>query len=216
MFIKVNRVKRKIAIIAVLVTVNLLSWAEFRIWTDKTGYALEAEFVTETGGQMVFRDREGRKYKINPEQLSEEDQRYLQTLLPPVLDINVSKKTSSSTRGSSKQGFIQCVVRIKKTNTRPYTGRLKAYLLVIGRQHKSDRYIVLNRAKKEFTLTRENKGQCEFKSGRIRINFDAYGKVLTEYSGYVVVVKDSHDNVIALKSSRPSFEKLAASLLAKP
>ena len=203
-------------LISVVLVMCLYAQAEYRIWTDKTGYAVEAEFVTETGGQMVFRDRAGQEYKIDPEQLSEEDQHYLQMLLPPTLDINVNKQTDSFSRGTVKQGSVQCVVRIKKTSTRPYTGKLSAHLLVIGRHHRSDHYVILNRASKEFTLTRENKEQVEFKSGRIRIGFDLYGKALTEYSGYVVVVKDSRGEIVNKKLSRKSFEKMAKSLLTKP
>lgn len=190
--------------------------AEYRIWSDKTGYAVEAEFVCETGGQMVFRDREGKEYKINPESLSDEDQLYLQSLLPPVLYINVNKLQETRSRGEAREGTVECVVTIKKTSTRPYTGRLTAQLVVIGQDRRSDTYIILSRAKGDFELNRANQEQYEFKSNRVRVGFDMHRKVSTEYSGYVLVVKDNHGKVVARDASRSVFEKVAEQLLKMP
>ena len=202
-------------VISIMLAMCLYASAEYRIWSDKTGYAVEAEFVCESGGQMVFRDREGKEYKIDPESLSEEDQHYLQSLMPPTLDINVNKLQETRQRGERREGIVQCIARIKKTSTRPYTGRLTAHMLVIGRDRRTDAYMILSKAKGEFELSRANKEQYVFKSNRVHIGFSMHTKSSREYAGYLVVVKDSRGEVVAVKTNRKSFEKIAKKLLAQ-
>ncbi len=56
--------------------------AEMRLWEDKKGNVLEAEYKCEVSGKVVLRDRKGKNHTLSISSLSNKDQQYLQTKLP--------------------------------------------------------------------------------------------------------------------------------------
>lgn len=79
-----------VAVVCALFCVSVQ--AEMRIWQDKKGNTIEAEFVTISAGKVVLRTSEGEQLKINPAGLSAADQAYLKRSIPPRIDISFSKK----------------------------------------------------------------------------------------------------------------------------
>lgn len=192
--------------------------AEFRIWTDKNGDHLEAEFVCISAGKIVLQDRNNRKYRLLPESLSEKDRKYAALLVPPRLDLNVSKSKDTRSIGyDSEEEMLICKVTVKKTSSQPYPGDLTAELMVIGKELQSGDYIVLAKAKETFRLGKSG-DFYELSSERIRLQkYEGYyHESGTEYSGFLTVVRDPEGRVIAIKASRDTFEKKAEELLKIP
>jgi hypothetical protein len=187
--------------------------AEYRIWTDAEDNVMEAEFVCMAGGKVVIRDRSGKEYKFQPESLIEEDRRYVQSRIPPEVDINVSKITANAGRpGSNSMDWSQCVVTIRQTDTRPYDGELMACLLVLSEDSRSGTYTVASRREKKFQLPERGGPGIEFTSERVGFHRSSQ-KGGNKYSGYLVVIKDKHGQIVAVKSNRAIFEELAGKLI---
>jgi len=192
-------------------------YAEMRLWEDKKGNYLEAEFVCETAGKIMLKGADGKEYKLSLSALSSKDQKFLESLLPPKLDINFTKSKDTRSRSySSKDEMLQCEVTIKKATTRPYSGELSAEMVVVGKEYRTDYFVVLDKASTTFKLTKETGEIHAFKSSRVHLHVydsSSSGKHGTEYHGFLVVVSDSHGNVIDIKASRDSFKENSDKLL---
>ena len=193
--------------------------AEYRIWTDVQDNVVEAEFVCMDGGMVVLRNHTGEEFKFTPEKLSSEDQRYVESRVPPLLDINVSKaidnigksnKTNSAKQRSTVE-YVRCIATIRQSDTRPYNGDLIAHLLVIAEDNKLGGYVVVDREEQKFKLEDANNRSVELTSKSLPFNRSS--KRGKKYSGYLVVVNDKYGQVIAIKSNREIFEKMVESLV---
>jgi hypothetical protein len=206
----------KLFIVAAIITFAISSVAEFRIWEDVNGKIWEGEFVTLSAGEVVMRDQMGARIIVKPEQLSAADQLYLEKVIPPRLSIDVSKTTDNTkSRGSSES--VRCLVSMKQTDNRPYTGKLTAVLVVMNEDIKTGSTSVENKKEYSFSLPEKRGEIAEFKGDRADFyrksgNTSRSGKA---YSGYILVIWDRFGNPIAIKSNRDSFAE-EATKLARP
>jgi hypothetical protein len=177
--------------------------AEFRIWTDKKGNSLEAEFVCENAGRIVLRDREGKDFKLILESLSENDQRYLRSKLPPTISIDFSKTQDRRKQEYYSDVDMQCEVVIKQTSRMPYDGEL----------NRNKEFVMLDRTEKTFNF--KDSKSFSFKGSMFRMRqYDStyYLDDGVEYQGFLVAVYDPAGNVVDVKSSRTEFIENLASL----
>jgi hypothetical protein len=192
-------------LITVLFTSNAM--AEYRCWSDKKGNSLEAEFICESAGKIVLRGRDSKEYKLSMDSLSVTDQRFLRTKLPPKINIEFSKTQDRHSKSYSYAIVeMQCEASLKKTSRMPYDGDLRATLFVIGENDYRNEYILVDRTDSDFNF-RDNPSHAfqgsvfsmrEYKSS-------SSNNQGTEYKGFVIVVIDKDENVIAMKSNRDQF-----------
>lgn len=218
------------AILSVTVLV-LSATAEYRIWTDKKGNEIEAEFIREFGGKLTLRDRKGRVFKVDPKGLSEADHLYLNPPPPPPTvedqyEIQLRKRTWS---GKSKElvfsrNFIQDVeyeasmVVNKKQEDAPDLEGARGFVFICGHQIENDtipeQYIVIDRY--EVPLEWEDgKGLAQEGSVITTLVRDEKGKLVAgiKYRGHAIALI-SKDGEVMLTQQSSSFlddiEKLRA------
>jgi len=197
---EVDMLKRMACLIFSL-AVARYSLAESRIWTDKLGNKIEAEFICMSMGRAVIKGNNGKEYKPQFDSLSEIDQQYLQSIIPPEIDIAFSKKQDRRT--GSRIMSMRGKVTLTKTNKMPYDGELHAIFYMFGENDYLHEYIILDRTESTFDFK-------ETKTHLIRGNFFRMydvnsGNRGVEYKGFLVVVLNADNQVVALKSNRKQF-----------
>ena len=143
--------------------------AEMRLWEDKKGNVLEAEYKCEVLGKVVLRDRKGKDHTLSISSLSDKDQQYLQTKLPPKIDIKF-KKLQDRRRNSYSWATVTMhgEIVLTKTSRMPYSGDLKATLFMIGEDSHDDEYVMLDRVDFEFNFRTAKRTRLEGKGSRCR------------------------------------------------
>lgn len=201
----------------VLVLVSSLCFqavAELRIWRDKKGNAIEAEFMTMSAGKVVLKSAEGKVLKIDPSGLCAQDQEWLKNSIPPDLDISFSKKQDRRKHGYSysSEVFMEGSIEVKKTNREPYAREVKLVFMMIGEDQRYREYVTLDRVEGKFDFKNQKTFSLEGKRFRMwEDNYDnSYG---TDYVGYLAVVLDDEGHVIEKKSSRNEFEEHSEKML---
>ena len=184
--------------------------AEFRIWEDKAGNIWEGEFVTLSAGEVVMNDQAGKRIRIKPEKLCQADRLYLEKVVPPRLSIDVSKTTDNTGKGGSL-GLVRCVVSIKQTDNRSYSGELTAVLLTMGADIRTGSARTVNKKEHTFKLPEKRGAPIQFQGDTARFQKSA-AKSGTAYYGYVLVVWDRFGNVVAIKSNRDSLAEKGAKI----
>ena len=182
------------------------AFAKYRLWQDRKGNVLEAEFVCETAGKIVLRDPKGKEYKLSLSSLSQKDQNYLYSKLPPKVEIIFSKKQDRRKHEYYADVDMQCDVTIKKKSRMPYEAQLKAILFVIGDAKRNKEYVMLDRTEVEFDF--KNSKEFSFKGAMFRMRqYDSYyyHSDGVEYAGFMVAVYDVDGNQVEIKSSRDEF-----------
>lgn len=200
--------KRLLLIFAFLLIAGF-SHAEFRIWETSDGNIWEGEFVTMNGTKVVIRDQSGKKIECNPEILSDADQDYLEKVIPPSLNVDVSRATDSASGNSE---MVKCIATIKKAGTGKYTGELTAVLVLLAEELRSGAFSKSGSATEfKFTLPEKHGVPVQFKSKSQKFlkRSSKSGRV---YSGYVLVVWDRFGNPVAVKSNRDSFAEKATKI----
>lgn len=197
--------------------------AEFRPWTDSKGNSVEAEYVRMTDDTVVLRKRDGSELKVPLDSLSEEDCQYAMLRNPPKIEIKVDDDMDSETVGylggprsdsSVRIASVSADVTLRKKSTGRYDAELTVEVLLIGKTAQLDRYTVLERSDSAFCFTEQNKGLYTFACGPADIrNVRGNRNTGVEYEGFLVVVRDSLDAVVAVKGSRIEFEKNVEALL---
>ena len=189
---------------------------EIRAWTTAKGRTLNAEFQTIIGGKVVLKNEKGKQIKMPFDQLSAEDQRYIEFATPPKFLINFSKSSSSIPRPTpspyeSNPRPLQLVdftfgTRLKQQSTKPYPHELMIEYFVFGEEVDGDNYVLLDRQQSTFTPTKENRGIHEFYSEKpIRIQTTAIRSSSpmrgTKYGGFLITITDEQGRIIQYKSS---------------
>ncbi len=186
----------------------IVSFSEIRLWEDKKGNVLEAEYKCEISGKVILRDRAGNDYKLSISSLSEKDQNYLKTKLPPEIDIEF-KKIQNRKKSSYYNSVVSMhgEVILTQTSRMPYSGELKATLFMIGNASYDDEFIMLDRTDFNFNF-REGKTHS-FVGGRFKMHEYKYSSTNdgVEYRGFLVVVYDKNGAVLHSKTSRDEFER---------
>lgn len=221
--LKVNQILVAIFVFA-LVTAPRAD-AEMRVWTDKKGNKIEAEFVGRFGGKVMLRDKKGRVRKIDPAGLSEADQLILNP--PPAatpmseqykMDLRKRSWYSKGERpvfGSNVTG--EAVWEFSMSVEKKEKGALKlegarGFVFIAGEQIESGeptgQFIVLDTF--EVPLKWESADAAVAKKGRVvttRVR-DKEGKMLTDikYRDYAIMLISKEGEVLLFDGSRNYLE----------
>lgn len=213
---------KKLSTGMVLVVLTLLTvqaaTAEYRLWTDTKGKTVEGELVQVVGDTVVIKPREGNDLRIKSASLSVADLKYIELSTPPKIEISARKikedRSIFARFHRVEEEEVQVTANIRKSSSRPYSGKLMAILLVIAKSERNDDYVVINRTMSPFTFTSENKNTHEFASEKVRLaHSEGGGEFGGEYDGYLVMVMDPDRKMIANEGNRDLFEKIAEDLV---
>lgn len=182
-----------------------LAIAEMRIWEDKKGNTLEAEFQCVVSGKVVLKDRKGKDYKLSVSSLSAKDRKYLETKLPPKVKIEFKKKQDRM--NNSYVIKMEGEVVLTKTSQMPYTAGLKATLFMIGEDSFDDEYVLMDKTEYKFDF--KTKKTHSFSGEPFKMyDYDYYSSDRgVEYKGYLVVIYDEAGTPVATKSGTDNFLK---------
>jgi hypothetical protein len=190
--------------------VSLEAVGECRIWTDKNGNSVEAEFVCMSAGKVVIRDKDGRQYRFAPTKLSAADQEFLKTSIPPEIEIVFSKRQDRRNKDYSYSAAVDMSgsIEVVKKNREPYAKEMKVVFMMVGEDQRAHNYIMLDRVEREFDF--KTTKSFELAGNKFRMHEDKYDNSYgTEYVGYLAVVLDDSGVIICRKSSRNDFEEYA-------
>ncbi len=205
---------RKGLIVSLALILGQSALAEFRIWHDRKGNRLEAEYICEVGGKIMLRDPEGKEYRMSLDSLSRGDQAYLQRLLPPKLDIEFDKNQDRRNVDDYYSTLdIRCSAVIEKKSRMPYDRELKAIMVVLGYRDHNNQFVVLDRSESTFKLS--EKATHEFSGAVFRINeYRHYYSTnrATKYRGHVIGVLDPEGKLVAVKASSTAYAEKFAEL----
>jgi hypothetical protein len=200
---------KKILLIYALSLFSGLAYAEFRIWESADGDIWEGEFITMNGALIVIQDQVGNKAEYDPANLCAADLEYLEKVLPPSLNVDVSRSITSKTSSSE---MVKCITTIKKSDTRPYKGELTAVLVMLAEEIRTG---VSSKAGSstefKFTLPEKHGIPIEFES-KVAKFVKGSSKSGRAYTGYVLVVWDRFGNPISVKSNRDSYIEKATKI----
>jgi len=176
--------------------------AESRTWSDKKGNELEAEFICMRIGKAVLKGNGGKEYAPEFDDLSEKDQLYIQSILPPEIDIAFSK--TQDRRSGSYWMSMQGEVTLEKTSFRmPYNDELHAIFYMFGEDDYLHEYVILDRTESKFNFRDSDTHQIRGNFFRMHdVNSGNHG---VEYKGFLVVVFDKDNQIVALKCNRKQF-----------
>ncbi len=194
--------------------------AEMRIWTSVKGDTIEAEFKTIISGRVILHKADGKELKVPLNGLSRADIKYLETKIPPKIDIDVNvdkdKTTLSSYSGYSsnyqrEEIKIKCEVTLTKKSRDASAMPLTACILVFSEDVRNKEMKVISRTEKKFNFLSSK--EIHFSSDVAK--FEAtessgyYGGDETgdEYLGYIVYIEDEAGELIEMRSSSKGFEK---------
>jgi hypothetical protein len=192
-------------LISLFIVLVLPVRAEFRIWTDVNDNVLEGEFLVLSADLVVIQNQAGEKFSFKMEELSKEDQTYVESRLLPELDMDVSKIADTVSRGGRLEN-IQCRAVIRQTSCRPYKGELRASLMVIGENERDGSLYVENRQDIVFYLPDNRGDPIEFHSQTCQFRRTSQNKPGRRYFGYLLIVKTEKGQTVTVKSNRRAIE----------
>jgi hypothetical protein len=168
--------------------------------------------------KALLRNANGKEIRLSLKQLSEEDRKLIQLEIPPVVEISFSKKTKQRrytpdlfNNELPSTFYTTFSASVKQTSSGSYDHELKAEFFAIGSEIQGDNYILLDRQEHRFVLTNENERSTKFKGQVLQLT-DYQIKQFRrgrKYVGYLVVITDSRDKIIAHETSKKwLFENL--------
>lgn len=184
--------------------------AEMRIWEEKSGLQIQAEFVREIFGEVELRRPDGSLYSIPWEKLSEEDAQYVRTVIPPEVQLTVRKSEKDKernhkfVRAGDSMTTITVDVTVRKKSRDPYRGVLRAEVYIVGQEVATDDYRLLGKSTEKVLFTDENRGTVSFAVSADSHVYEEYNEIETrgaEYAGYLVVIVDSAGNKLAVEKN---------------
>jgi hypothetical protein len=175
--------------------------AEMRVWEDKAGLQVKADFVREIFGLVELRRPDGSIHTISLKDLSPEDMQYVRTRVPPEVSIDVQKKERPKVRndkfvqGGDVINVITLEISLHKESSAPYDGVLSAEVYLVGKEVATDDYRMLGKRLSRVEFTEENEGIFTFSVSADERVYEEYNGLETrgaEYDGYLVVVADAN------------------------
>lgn len=190
---------------------------ESRTWEDVDGNQFEGRFKKELFGKLTIKAEDGAEKTFQLETLSELDQKYLRTQVPPKMDVSVTyKEVDIETRPAIMFRVIltrdsQLAVEITKKTQRPFTSRLKAEIMLIAEECVSGDPVLMDITTREFLMPSISKNATvELKSRIVRLEKYQQGSLEggyagQEYDGYMVVISTLDGNIVYVESSLQSW-----------
>lgn len=200
-----------------LISVSLQ--AEMRYWRNVDGKRFEGEFSQELFDVYYIRTPGGAEIKIPIDKLDPVDAEFLKVSVPPKVEVKFLKSGMVKKRHDSVEpdDVIEIVTgkaTIKKISKLAYVGTLTAEVFMIAKErnrevNKNDVYRLITKKRESFTFSEEKNAKYEITlTGEARsfvrddLNDAFWG---CEYFGYVVLVTDAKNNVVAIDSKLRDF-----------
>ena len=213
-----------IGILIVLAIGEVAARAEMRMWTDKKGNSIKAEFVKIVAGKVILKTPAGKRLNVLKSGLSNADQIYLANAVPPKIDIDVDidndrKKLHESVGYTRTREKIKGHVTLIKKNREPCNRTFSAYLYLFRKDLSEDEISVLDKSKHEFSF--EHQKKVSFDGNQSKVEYTKYDSDYyhysrnrnpgSEYAGYLVIVEDK-GKIICVKGSRRLYENKASQI----
>lgn len=206
-------------LIALIISIGT-THAETRIWTDKKGNSIEAEFVTIIGGKVILKKANGKQIKVPQVGLCDADQKYLENAVPPKIDIdvNVNKKRKKLQEFDGYVNYSERVtgkVTLLKKNKNPSNKPFVAHLYIFSKDHREDEIQIIEKTSHKFSF--EHQKKIEFSGKQTKFNYSKwlYGSLDhgEQYEGYLVIITDNNNKIIGTKGSRSILETKASQIM---
>ena len=193
---------RKLLTGCVILSLCSGAFADYRIWMDRDGNEIEAEFVRELFDKVTLRKKNGSEVRMALDEFSELDQKYLRVKVPPAIDVEVKHRDwiwEEPPVLDGRDNPITChkvAVRVEKKSKRPYTSRLYAEIFFIGEEVEgNDNMILVWKEDFDFIFPEGSRSSYyDYKSKEFRTAKDTLyesGRTSGEtYSGYILVIRD--------------------------
>lgn len=185
--------------------------AEMRVWEDKSGKAVKAEFVRELFGSIELRRPDGSLHSIPLENLSAQDMTYLRTRIPPEIEVEVrtqkreKERNKNATRSEYEQfsdeiNVITAKVEVRQKSSAVFNGTLRAEVYFIGKEVATDHLRLSGKGTSQVKFTEENKRKHTFEASTDFRIYEEYNRDTrgADYAGYLVVVLDALGNKLAV------------------
>jgi len=181
-----------------------------RTWTFGDGKSLDAEFLLRMGTHIVLKTARGRQKKIPADRFSDEDLDYITLAVPPVLKLDLGKKSNQRRLKHDKKGAVGIIKyvfspKIDFSDTK-YNHELKVDYWVIGSEIGGSAFILLDKGTDSFVPSEHPEGRYSF-SGK---SLDLYDWVIEHiyqqrrgerYKGFLITVTDERGVMIAHRNS---------------
>jgi hypothetical protein len=204
----------------VLTGLALSASAEMRIWTSVKGDTVEAEFKTIVSGRVILHKPDGKELKVPMSGLCSADIKYLETKIPPTIDIDVNvdrdktklESTSFYSYSYEKEEIkVKCEVSITKKSREASAMPLKACIYVFSADTRSKEMRVVSRTEKDFIFNSSKVVTFSSDVAKFQnVETSGYGSGTEsgqEYEGYVAYVENKAGDLIAVRGSSKSYEK---------
>jgi hypothetical protein len=214
-----------------VVMLALISPAEMRSWTTRSGDVLEGEYVSVLFDQIVLKTPSGSRLKVPLAAVSEEDRNYVELANPPELTVDflesadqVFIKPSPIWANSSPitQLNHSFGTRIKQTSIKEYPHDLTVEVFAFAQQvYDPNKYHFIYHGKSDpFRLTSEDRYRYEYR-GEKGISLSRYllsgqhprGQKLAES---LVLVRDERGEIIAYNTTKNWLYKNLEKLMTIP
>lgn len=193
---------------------------EFRVWETVNGDQFEGRFVKELFGKLTIESENGTIEIIEVQELSELDQKFIRTKIPPEIEAKVFRTSNQiSPRPADRPLPItineyQLKIEIKKKSQRPFTSRLKAELFMIAEEAISSDYVLMDLTQKEFIFPAITKNTTvEILSPWVKMQIYQGGymgagtRIGQSYAGYLMVISTMQGDIVYTDTSlRPWIE----------
>lgn len=182
--------------------------AEMRVWEDKDGNQYRGVYVREMFDKVTIRTEEGRDIRIELNDLSAHDRKYLRVMVPPEMEIAVETESRPRSKQYDDQYdqdnddtvFLTATAQIRKKSQRPFTSRLTAELFLIAEEvQERNCYILLSKTESSFLLGDHNDNQHTFETKPVTLM--VYTEWTNErrgpkYIGYVLALSDVEGDIV--------------------
>ena len=187
--------------------------SELRIWTDNQGNTIEAEYVRMSGSKVGLKTSDGKTLYLPAEGLCDDDQEYLShaAAVPPTVIVTVSEDMESDKNSSSYPEtlveWLTLEINVRKRNPEPCLEPFKTELYILGREKKNNKlYSIIDIVKRELTFAQ---GDLVTFTEKFTIKSEVSWSSSSgfEYKGYLVCVKNSADEVVAMDCNQNILER---------
>jgi hypothetical protein len=193
-----------------------------REWTDRDGKTIKAEYVRTEVESVILRREDGSEFKVSMQALSDPDLQFVRLQTPPRILINMEPSVDTYTVGylgndgydyTVKYQVVEPSVLLRKTSTEPYEAPLEMEVILLGRIREVDRYIIIDTAVIPFKFAGKQSYEVTYAGYPVDLRqVSGSWRSGVEYEGYLVIIRDSRDKLVAVKASKIALEQNADGL----
>lgn len=204
---------RKLLIFGFVLTLCSVAFADYRIWQDRDGNEIEAEFVRELFDKVTLRKKDGSEVRMTLDEFSDLDQKYFRVMVPPKIEVDVQVRDKyrlyeyNGARMNPETLDHRVVVRVEKKSKRPFTSRLYAEIYFLGEEvDDNGNKILVSKQEFDFIFPEGRRSSSYiFKAGLFStVRFtDQYTRTTRGevYEGYILLIRDALGNDLLIKTT---------------